>query len=792
MTGSSFTMHRSLTWKQRTIALGSLLIAGCLFVLLNARPSHAFTCTWLSASNSNWNTAANWTGCNSTVPKVGDSVVITSGTSTIVDANFSVSSVSTTGNIYLGANRLTVTSTLQLNPTANINAASGGSFYVSTTANLFGAVTGTTGVIQLDGTPIIWIGGAVSSTSGTLNFGSVSSSGTISSNTGNMFTSSTVQNNGTWTIGTGTATTTGAVTNGALGTINGVSGRWTILGGFTNSGTFNAQTGIVRLNGSSSYNVTGVTFNNLELTMTNATATIVTSNATVGGVFSATTTNGTINAAALNFTVSGASFLNGGVVTSTSGTLTFTGAVTSSGAIGYTSGGIRFSSASNYQNNGILDIGSGNTTSVGALVNAGGATINGRTGLLTLETSLTNSGSFLAQSGTTEYQCGGTETVGPVVYNNLRFPASDTCAITGNLSASTTVTGTLSVTSGNTVAIGSNTFTVLGTPTNSGTISLTTGSLVHVPEAVQITNSGFTQTGSFTTPATLYFQVQDSARNLLGGTIETVTTTVSIPAGSGGDSETVVLTETSASSGIFRSAGISAVTSNAASAGNHQIEITSTNTATESYSTLFNNDNADSSSTTASITYSTASTGGGGGGGGGGYIPVITTTVSQPTGSWSLSVPVHALVKLPDDGNPNTQMDSAVYYVGSDGMRHAFPNSKVYSTWYYDFSGVRVVSPSDLAAIPLGANVTYKPGERMVKFITDPKVYVVDKGGLLHWVKTEALAQSFYGSTWNKMIDDVSDAFYANYKFGSDINTASDYNPQNAEASESYISDGLK
>jgi hypothetical protein len=129
----------------------------------------------------------------------------------------------------------------------------------------------------------------------------------------------------------------------------------------------------------------------------------------------------------------------------------------------------------------------------------------------------------------------------------------------------------------------------------------------------------------------------------------------------------------------------------------------------------------------------------------------------------------------------------AVYYVGSDNRRHAFPNSKVYFTWYADFSGVIEVDSSVMASFTLGANVTYRPGARMVKFTTLDRTYAVTRGGTLRWVKTEAVATAIYGSNWNTKIDDISDAFYANYNFGSDINTVGDYSASAEMAAVSSI-----
>ncbi len=111
----------------------------------------------------------------------------------------------------------------------------------------------------------------------------------------------------------------------------------------------------------------------------------------------------------------------------------------------------------------------------------------------------------------------------------------------------------------------------------------------------------------------------------------------------------------------------------------------------------------------------------------------------------------------------------AVYYVGNDGKRYVFPNDKVYFSWYQDFSQVVTVTDSELASYVIGGNVTYRPGVRLVKIQSDPKVYAVSRGGVLRWITTEALAARLYGADWNKMIDDVPDSFFVNYTTGEPI-----------------------
>ena len=128
-----------------------------------------------------------------------------------------------------------------------------------------------------------------------------------------------------------------------------------------------------------------------------------------------------------------------------------------------------------------------------------------------------------------------------------------------------------------------------------------------------------------------------------------------------------------------------------------------------------------------------------------------------------------SLIKLPNDNNSKTQHDAAVYYCSKNGKRYVFPNLGTYLSWYANFSTVTVVSMETMASIPLGGNVTYRPGKEMIKIQSDPKVYAVSRGGLLRWVTTEAIAVKLYGNDWNTKIDDVSDAFFVNYKMGDPI-----------------------
>jgi hypothetical protein len=106
---------------------------------------------------------------------------------------------------------------------------------------------------------------------------------------------------------------------------------------------------------------------------------------------------------------------------------------------------------------------------------------------------------------------------------------------------------------------------------------------------------------------------------------------------------------------------------------------------------------------------------------------------------------------------------SSVYYLGNDGKRYVFPSEAVYFSWYNDFSSVVTIPASELQSYPLGSNVTMRPGTKLVKITTDPKVYAVGPNGTLHWLQSEADAIALYGASWASKVVDVADAFFTNY-----------------------------
>lgn len=151
---------------------------------------------------------------------------------------------------------------------------------------------------------------------------------------------------------------------------------------------------------------------------------------------------------------------------------------------------------------------------------------------------------------------------------------------------------------------------------------------------------------------------------------------------------------------------------------------------------------------------------------------VVSPFMSSVAQALSTLPYANSLVKI--DGNPT------VYWVATNGKRYVFPNPRTFYSWFSgaDLASVITLSPQQLGSITIGGNVTYRPGVRLIKVTTDPKVYAVARYGVLRWITSEALAVQLYGQNWAQQVDDVPDEFFTNYRTGDAVYTASQFNVQ--------------
>lgn len=146
-------------------------------------------------------------------------------------------------------------------------------------------------------------------------------------------------------------------------------------------------------------------------------------------------------------------------------------------------------------------------------------------------------------------------------------------------------------------------------------------------------------------------------------------------------------------------------------------------------------------------------------------------------GSTASAIAPGTIVKLPDDHDDSTAVDTTVYYVAGNGKRYFFPNEKIFRSWYGSYAGLRIVDAATMASIPLGGVVRYRPGVRMVKMVSTPQVYAVSEGGVLREVASETVAEALYGADWAASIDDLPEVFLPQYSIGTAIVGSGDYSP---------------
>ena len=125
-----------------------------------------------------------------------------------------------------------------------------------------------------------------------------------------------------------------------------------------------------------------------------------------------------------------------------------------------------------------------------------------------------------------------------------------------------------------------------------------------------------------------------------------------------------------------------------------------------------------------------------------------------------------------------------LYWVGNDGKRYLFPNVNVLNSWFPDIASrpeVQLVSEAQLDVLPLGGNVVYRSGSRLLRMGHDTKIHAIANRGIIRWVSSDAVATAIYGVNWRDRVETVSEEYVPNYVIGSSISSKFDFNPEAEE-----------
>ncbi len=161
----------------------------------------------------------------------------------------------------------------------------------------------------------------------------------------------------------------------------------------------------------------------------------------------------------------------------------------------------------------------------------------------------------------------------------------------------------------------------------------------------------------------------------------------------------------------------------------------------------------------------------------GGGIVVTEDMLADPESDTESKEPVVLdEISLPGDlqiGNViKSASSNSVFVITSEGKRNVFSHENVFYSYFTSFENIIEVSDDIISQLPIGKNITMRPGTNMIKLQTNPSVYAVEPGGVLRMLENEAMAVLFYGENWAQRVVDVSDAFWPDYIEGDPLETA--------------------
>lgn len=115
-----------------------------------------------------------------------------------------------------------------------------------------------------------------------------------------------------------------------------------------------------------------------------------------------------------------------------------------------------------------------------------------------------------------------------------------------------------------------------------------------------------------------------------------------------------------------------------------------------------------------------------------------------------------------------------IFYIAKDGKRYVFPNQGTFKSWFGDYTLIRQISNDELYKIPLGGNVFYRPGSKILQTPSDPKYYFVNLNGVLSPFNSESTIKEVYGADWKSQVEEIENYYFTNYRIGTEIKSIKD------------------
>lgn len=118
-----------------------------------------------------------------------------------------------------------------------------------------------------------------------------------------------------------------------------------------------------------------------------------------------------------------------------------------------------------------------------------------------------------------------------------------------------------------------------------------------------------------------------------------------------------------------------------------------------------------------------------------------------------------------------TAYSTAVYYIDSGSVRHLFSNEDVFWSWYngeWKDQNIRIVSQGVFDSYFTGANVTMRPGTKLMKFQNSNRIYAIVDDNTLNHISEEVILR-LYGDDYSSRLITMQNSFESGYLRGKDL-----------------------
>ncbi len=116
-----------------------------------------------------------------------------------------------------------------------------------------------------------------------------------------------------------------------------------------------------------------------------------------------------------------------------------------------------------------------------------------------------------------------------------------------------------------------------------------------------------------------------------------------------------------------------------------------------------------------------------------------------------------------------------VYYVAENKIAYGIPDEATFFSWFPSFNKIQIYPKGTIGNTVSKSILTIKPGARVVKFGTDPRLYTISKGARVRWIRDEETLRQLFGNNWESYLATLNAKRKSDYILGTDIKKTADF-----------------